>query len=67
MPTTATPASEKIDEKMLADRAQSVGHLFRSRVQKTPNRVAYWYPTGDDYAKVTWAEVQDRVYPMAAG
>jgi long-chain acyl-CoA synthetase len=44
MPTTATPASEKIDEKMLADRAQSVGHLFRSRVQKTPNRVAYWYP-----------------------
>ncbi len=67
MPTTTTPASEKIDEKMLADRAQSVGHLFRSRVQKTPNRVAYWYPTGDDYAKVTWAEVQDRVYPMAAG
>ncbi len=68
MPTqVTTPADEDLDRSYLDDRPQSVGHMFRERVAKTPNRVAYWYPEGDDYAKVTWAQVKDRVYDLAAG
>ena len=68
MPTqVTTPADEDLDRIYLDDRAQSVGHMFRDRVKKTPNKVAYWYPEGEDYAKVTWAQVKERVYDLAAG
>jgi long-chain acyl-CoA synthetase len=68
MPTqVTTPVDEDLDRTHLDNRAQSVGHMFRDRVKKTPNSVAYWYPQGDDYAKVTWGQVKDRVYDLAAG
>ncbi len=68
MPTMfRTPADETLDSVALESRAQSVGHLFRDRVAKTPDAIAYWFPEGDGYTKVTWAQVRDQVYPLAAG
>lgn len=68
MPTMfQTPAEEDVNTAALKSQARSVGHLFRDRVDKTPDTVAYWYAEGDGYAKVTWAQVKAAVYPLAAG
>jgi len=69
MPATQSllPADEDLDTTALTSRSANVGVLFRDRVAKTPDKVAYWYPQGDDYAKVTWKQVKDRVFPLAAG
>ncbi|MEI2777705.1 MAG: long-chain fatty acid--CoA ligase [Tetrasphaera sp.] len=68
MPATIhSPTDEDIDTAALADCAVSVGHLFRERVAKSADKHAYSYPQGDDYAKVTWSEVKERVYDLAAG
>ena len=54
MPTMfQTPAEEDVNTAALKSQARSVGHLFRDRVDKTPDTVAYWYAEGDGYAKVT--------------
>ena len=62
------PSDEPIDERLLTDRAQSVGHLFRDRVAKTPGGKAYMYPdAGEVWQTLTWAETKDKVYNLAAG
>ncbi|MCB1300916.1 MAG: AMP-binding protein, partial [Tetrasphaera sp.] len=61
------PTEEDIDSSLLENQAQSVGHLFRERVAKTPDAIGFWYAEGDDYVKVPWREVKDHAYAMAAG
>jgi long-chain acyl-CoA synthetase len=70
-PQIHTPADEPVDSSLLEHRAQSVGHLFRERVARTPDRPAYLYakqtPTGDEWVTVTWRQAKDVVYRLAAG
>ena len=68
MPTMLnSPTEEDVNHAVLENQAQSLGHLFRDRVTKTPDAIAYWYPEGEGYAKVTWRQAADRVYALAAG
>jgi long-chain acyl-CoA synthetase len=68
MPTMLNhPTEEPVDYAILENRAGNVGALFRERVAKTPDAIAYWYPEGEDYAKVSWRQVQDTVYALGAG
>ena len=51
----------------LTERAQSFGHLFVDRVDKTPNGEAFRYRVGDDWKSLSWAQTKDRVFNLAAG
>ncbi|MBK9475614.1 MAG: long-chain fatty acid--CoA ligase [Tetrasphaera sp.] len=66
-----TPADEPADLGLIEGRAQSVAHLFRERVAKTPHRPAYMYAVvsdaGDDWKTVTWKEADADVRELAAG
>ena len=70
-PQIHLPADEPIDQGVLDDRAPSVGHLFRSRVQATPNKPAYLYAevsaAGDNWVTVSWAEADRDVRDLGAG
>ena len=60
-------ADETYDETILENRAPSVGHMFRDRVAKTPDRDAFLYPDGEDWPSLSWAQTKDRAYALAAG
>jgi long-chain acyl-CoA synthetase len=64
---TRSPQEEKVDRAIIDARAGTVAQQFLDRVQKTPSRDAYAYPSGSGWTKVTWKEVADRVERMAAG
>ena len=51
----------------LTERAQSFGHLFVDRVDKTPQGEAFRYRVGDDWKSLTWSQTRDRVFNLAAG
>ncbi len=51
----------------LTERAQSFGHLFVDRVNKTPAGEAFRYRSGDEWVSLTWAQTKDRVFQLAAG
>ena len=51
----------------LTERAQSFGHLFVDRVDKTPRGEAFRYRVGDDWKSLTWSQTKDRVFNLAAG
>ncbi len=51
----------------LTERAQSFGHLFVDRVDKTPQGEAFRYRVGDDWKSLTWLQTKDRVFNLAAG
>ncbi len=59
--------TERVDHAILESRAPSIADLFRERVSKSANSEAFQYFEGKQLAHVTWAEVKDRVYAMAAG
>ena len=61
--------AERFDSEIIEKRAATVGHLFRDRVAKTPNAEAFRFASGegDDWESVTWAEVRDQAYRVAAG
>ena len=52
---------------MLTERAQSFGHLFVDRVDKTPKGEAYRYRVGDEWKSLSWAQTKERVFNLAAG
>lgn len=60
-------ADEVFDSSVLEDRAPSVGHLLRQRVADTPDTTAYSYPAGIAWDELTWAQLRDRVWSLAAG
>ena len=70
-PQTHSPADEAVDHRLIEERAASVGHLFRQRVEKTPDSPAFQYAkvsdSGDEWLTVTWAEVKATVDAIAAG
>ncbi|MEO5609777.1 MAG: long-chain fatty acid--CoA ligase [Ornithinibacter sp.] len=66
-----TPADEPIDEALLSNRAQSVGHLFRDRVNATPDEPGYIHAivseSGDEWVTETWRQVDVVVREIGAG
>ncbi|WEV78572.1 long-chain fatty acid--CoA ligase [Janibacter cremeus] len=69
MPDTIprTPADEAFDASVFDDRAPSVGHLLRQRIADTPDSTAYSFPAGIAWDELTWAQLGDRVWALAAG
>jgi len=59
--------TERVDHAILESRAPSVAALFRDRVAKSANSEAFQYFEGKELVHVTWAQVKDRVYAVAAG
>ena len=47
--------------------ARSFADLVRKRVQSTPERTAFMYPTDPGWASVTWAEAGERIKAIACG
>jgi long-chain acyl-CoA synthetase len=70
-PQIPTPADEPIDQSILDERAPSVGHLFRDRVAKSGDKTAFQFAkvsaSGDEWVSLTWNDVKDQAYPLAAG
>lgn len=62
-------ADRDVDQAVLDNRAPSVGALFRSRVQATPDRPAYLYfkDGGSELTTLTWRQTHDIVQEWAAG
>ncbi len=65
----STSADETVDQAILAERAPSVGALFRRRVRATPDQPAYQYFSAgrDELTTLTWAETDRVVRDWAAG
>lgn len=62
-----TPADEVFDASVFEDRAPSVGHLLRDRIAATPDNTAYSYPAGIAWDELTWRQLGDKVWTLAAG
>ena len=58
---------EKVDRSIIENRAPSVGHMFRERVQALPQGEAFRHPVGDGWESLTWSQTRDRAYALAAG
>ena len=58
---------EKVDLSLIENRSDSVGHLFRERVEALPDGEAFRHPVGDDWTSLTWTQTRDRAYALAAG
>jgi len=54
-------------ERILSDRAPSVGRMFFERVDTTPDLEAYRFPVDDSWRSVSWRETGDAVTRLAAG
>ncbi|GAA2732575.1 AMP-dependent synthetase/ligase [Pedococcus aerophilus] len=66
----ATALDERVNTTAIEGRAQSVAHLFRDRVAKTPDAEAFRFAEGgrtQTWKSVTWTEVRERAYRLAAG
>ena len=59
--------TERVDHAILESRAPSIAALFRDRVSNSANSEAFQYFEGKQLAHVSWAQVKDRVYALAAG
>ncbi|NUS42023.1 MAG: AMP-binding protein [Terrabacter sp.] len=62
-------ADRDVDQKVLDDRAPSVGALFRSRVRATPDAPAYLHfaEGSSELTTLTWAQTHEVVEQWAAG
>jgi long-chain acyl-CoA synthetase len=60
-------SEERIDLGKIESRPASVPEMFRNRVAATPNSEAYRFPHGNDWVSITWKQVSDRSYQIAAG
>ena len=58
---------EKVDWPVIDNRMESVAHVFRDRAAKTPDGAGFQYFSGDELQTLTWRQVKDRAYDLAAG
>ena len=66
-PRPTRASDEAFDASVFDNRAPSVGHLLRQRVADTPDNIAYSYPSGIAWDELTWAQLGERVWALAAG
>lgn len=57
----------RYDYSVIDNRPPTVGRQFLDRVRESPQREAFRYPAGEEWASVTWQEAGDRVALLAAG
>jgi long-chain acyl-CoA synthetase len=62
-----TATGERVNHQVLEERAPTVAHLFRDRVAKSPRAEAFRFATGDTWSSVTWTQVREQAYRLAAG
>jgi long-chain acyl-CoA synthetase len=69
--STHTPLStaqdERVNDAVLEQRPATVAHLFRDRVAKSPHAEAFRFAEDDAWSSVTWTQVRERAYRLAAG
>ncbi|HET7477511.1 MAG TPA: long-chain fatty acid--CoA ligase [Dermatophilaceae bacterium] len=65
--TLSAVGDEQVDRSLIEQRVPSVGHLFRRRVELTPHTEAFRFADGDRWVSMTWRQVADRAYHLAAG
>jgi len=63
----ASAQAERFDSQIIEQRAATVGHLFRDRVARTPDAEAFRFAAGEEWESVTWSEVREQAYRLAAG
>jgi long-chain acyl-CoA synthetase len=62
-----TAQNERVNDAVLEQRAETVAHLFRDRVAKSPHAEAFRFAEDDSWSSVTWTQVRERAYRLAAG
>ena len=62
-----TAQDERVNDAVLEQRPETVAHLFRDRVAKSPNAEAFRFAEDDSWSSVTWTQVRERAYRLAAG
>ncbi|HET8982818.1 MAG TPA: AMP-binding protein, partial [Pedococcus sp.] len=62
-----TPADEPVNQAVIDNRAPSVAHLFRSRVEASEHEVAYQFVRDGLWGSLTWGQVREQAYRLAAG
>lgn len=65
--TRAASRNERFNAAVLEQRPPTVAHLFRDRVAKTPQAEAFRFAEDDSWSSVTWSQVRERAYRLAAG
>jgi long-chain acyl-CoA synthetase len=63
----ATSQDESVNDAVLEQRPATVAHLFRDRVAKSPQGEAFRFAEDGSWSSVTWTEVRERAYRLAAG
>ncbi|MFX4285142.1 AMP-dependent synthetase/ligase [Janibacter sp. G349] len=66
-PIPSRASDEVFDASVFTHRAPSVGHLLRDRIAATPDTTAYSFPSGIAWGELTWAQLGERVWALAAG
>jgi long-chain acyl-CoA synthetase len=56
-----------IDPVVIDKRPRSLVHMFRQRVEDTPNDDAYYYPVEGGWQESSWGHTNDLVVGLAAG
>lgn len=62
-----TAQTERVNDAVLEQRPATVAHLFRDRVAKSPNAEAFRFAEDGSWSSVTWTQVRERAYRLAAG
>jgi long-chain acyl-CoA synthetase len=62
-----TAQDEPVQQSLIDDRAPSVAHLFRSRVEASSTAEAFRHARGEEWVSVTWQEAREAAYRLAAG
>jgi long-chain acyl-CoA synthetase len=65
--TNATSKDERVNDAVIEQRPASVAHLFRDRVAKSPQGEAFRFAEDDSWSSVTWTQVRESAYRLAAG
>ncbi|TPG16291.1 long-chain fatty acid--CoA ligase [Pedococcus bigeumensis] len=65
--TNLRSTNERVNTTVLDERPATVAHLFRDRVAKSPQAEAFRFAEDDSWSSVTWTQVRERAYRLAAG
>ena len=61
-----TPADEPVNQAVIDNRAPSVAHLFRSRVEASEHEVAYQFVRDGMWGSLTWGQVREQAYRLGS-
>jgi long-chain acyl-CoA synthetase len=62
-----TAQTEQFNAATIEQRPASVAHLFRNRVEQTPTGEAFRFADGEAWTSLTWTDVREQAYRLAAG